>query len=134
MLVAKDIMTEHVICIHKDTPIYEAIDLMVTNSITGIPVIEDDSTLVGILSEQDVLRLFDTYESEKNKTVNDFMTQPAIHFEQDESVFDICSCMIQNSIRRVPITSDNKVVGVISRSDILKQILNLLQQDFAKTS
>ena len=134
MLVARDIMTTHVICIHKDTPVYEAIDLMVTNSITGIPIIEDDSTLAGILSEQDVLRLFDTYESEKNKTVNDFMTQPAIHFEQEESVFDICSCMIQNSIRRVPITSDNKVVGVISRSDILKQILNLLQQNFAKIS
>ena len=114
MLVAKDIMTAYVICIHKDTPVYEAIDLMVTNSITGIPVIEDDSTLVGILSEQDVLRLFDTYGQEKKKTVSDFMTQPAIHFELDESVFDICSCMIQNSIRRVPITSENKVVGVIS--------------------
>ena len=134
MLVAKDIMTAYVICIHKDTPVYEAIDLMVTNSITGIPVIEDDSTLVGILSEQDVLRLFDTYGQEKKKTVSDFMTQPAIHFELDESVFDICSCMIQNSIRRVPITSENKVVGVISRSDVLKQILSLLQQDFAKTS
>ena len=134
MLLAKDIMTAHVICIHKDTPIFEAVDLMVTNSITGIPVIENDSILVGILSEQDVLRLFHTYEDEKNKTVSEFMTQPAIHFEEDEYVQDICSCMMQNSIRRVPVTSNGRVVGVISRSDILKQIQNLQQDSFVETS
>ena len=134
MLKARDIMTSQVICIHKDTPVFEAVDLMVTNSITGIPVIENDSKLVGILSEQDVLRLFETYEDEKNKTVSDFMTQPAIHFEEDENVEDICSCMMQNSIRRVPITSNGRVVGVISRSDILKQILNLQQGSFIQSS
>lgn len=133
MLTAKDIMTSHVICIHKDTPIFEAINLMVTNSITGIPVIEDDSTLVGILSEQDVLRVFNNYEDEKDKTVSDFMTQPVIHFEEDEFVEDICNCMMQYSIRRVPITSNNHVVGVISRSDLLRQILDL-QKNIIKNS
>ncbi|MBN1972974.1 MAG: CBS domain-containing protein [Sedimentisphaerales bacterium] len=125
MLLAKDIMTVQVICINKNTPVFDAIDLMVTNSITGIPVIENDSSLVGILSEQDVLRLLYTYEDEKDKPVSEFMTQPAIHFEQDECVEDICSCMMQNSIRRVPVTSNGRVVGLISRSDILKRILNL---------
>lgn len=134
MLSAKDVMTTQVICIHKDTPIYEAIDLMVTNSITGIPVIENDSMLVGILSEQDVLRLFHTHEKEKNKAVSEFMTQPAIHFEEYECIGDICSCMMQNSIRRVPITSNGKVVGVISRSDILRQIVNLWQDCFIESS
>lgn len=81
-------------------------------------------TLVGILSEQDVLRLYDTYDKEKDRTVNDFMTQPAIHFDENEYVIDICRCLINNSIRRVPVTSNGKVVGVISRSDILKIILN----------
>ena len=134
MLSAKDIMTTHVICIHKDTPIYEAIDLMIDNGVTGIPVIEDDSILVGILSEQDVLRLFQNYKEEKGKTVNEFMTQPAIHFEENESVEDVCTCMMQNSIRRVPVTSNGKVVGLISRSDILKQIQNLYEINWAVTS
>jgi CBS domain-containing protein len=134
MLLARDIMTSQVICIHKDTPVFEAVDLMVTNSITGIPVVENDSVLAGILSEQDVLRLFETYKDEKSKTVSDFMTQPAIHFEEDEHVEDICSCMMQNSIRRVPITSNGRVVGVISRSDILKQILNVQQRSFIQSS
>ncbi|MBN2589257.1 MAG: CBS domain-containing protein [Sedimentisphaerales bacterium] len=134
MLLAKDIMTTHVICIHKDTPIFEAIDIMVTNGITGIPVVTDDSILVGILSEQDVLRLFHNYEEEKNKIVSDFMTQPVIHFEENESVKDICTCMMHNSIRRVPVTLDDKVVGLISRSDILKQIQNLHKINWAVTS
>lgn len=123
MLEAKDIMTKQVICIKKDTPIFEAIRLMADNNITGIPVVEDDRTLVGMLSEQDVLRLFHTYDDEKDRTVNDFMTQPAIHFEEHEPLLDVCYCLRDNSIRRVPVTSNGKVSGVISRSDILKCII-----------
>jgi CBS domain-containing protein len=125
MLEAKDIMTKQVICIRKETPIFEALKLMSTNNITGIPVVEEDMTLVGMLSEQDVLRLFHTYDDEKDRTVNDFMTQPAIHFEEDELLLDVCYCLRDNSIRRVPVTSNGKVTGVISRSDILKCIIQL---------
>ncbi|MHC4203945.1 MAG: CBS domain-containing protein [Planctomycetota bacterium] len=123
MLEAKDIMTKQVVCIRKDTPIFEAIRMMADNNITGIPVVNDDSTLVGMLSEQDVLRLFHTYDDERDRTVNDFMTQPAIHFEENEPLLDVCYCLRDNSIRRVPITLNGKVSGVISRSDILKRIL-----------
>ena len=129
MLKAKDIMTKNVVCIKKDIPVVNAIRLMAENNITGIPVVEDDMILVGILSEQDVLRLFHTYPDEKNRIVNDFMTQPAIHFEKDELLLDVCYCLRDNSIRRVPVTSNGKVVGVISRSDILKCILQLLDQE-----
>jgi len=122
---AKEIMTKQVICIRKETPIFEALKLMSTNNITGIPVVEEDMTLVGMLSEQDVLRLFHTYDDEKDRTVNDFMTQPAIHFEEDELLLDVCYCLRDNSIRRVPITLNGKVTGVISRSDILKCIIQL---------
>jgi len=129
---AKDIMTRQVICIRKDTPILEAIKLMVQNNITGIPVVEDDMTLVGMLSEQDVLRLFHTYEDEKDRTVNDFMTQPVVHFEEDEPLLDVCYCLRDNSMRRVPVTSNGKVTGLISRSDILKCILELSERGAVK--
>jgi CBS domain-containing protein len=125
MLQAKDIMTRNVICIKKNIPVIDSIRIMSEKNITGIPVVEDDMTLIGILSEQDVLRLFHTYEDEKDRTVFDFMTQPAVHFEQEEPLLDVCYCLRDNSIRRVPITSNGKVVGVISRSDILKCILQL---------
>jgi len=123
MLEVKDIMTRDVVCIQKDIPVVDAIRLMSKNNITGLPVVEDDMTLIGILSEQDVLRLFHTYEDEKDRTVNDFMTQPAIHFEENESLLDVCYCLRDNSIRRVPVTSNGRVAGVISRSDILKCII-----------
>ena len=129
MLETKDIMTTKVIYITQDTPVVDAIRLMVKNNITGVPVVEDDMTLLGILSEQDVLRLLHTYEDEKDRTVYDFMTHPAVHFEQDEPLLDVCFCLRDNSIRRVPVTSNNKVVGVISRSDILKYILELCDED-----
>ncbi len=129
MLEAKDIMTRNVVCIKKNIPVVDAIRLMSKNNITGIPVVEDDMTLIGILSEQDVLRLFHTYDDEKDRTVNDFMTQPAIHFEEVECLLDVCYCLRDNSIRRVPVTSNGKVVGVISRSDILKYILQLCDED-----
>jgi CBS domain-containing protein len=129
MLEAKDIMTRNVVCIKKNIPVVDAIRLMSKNNITGIPVVEDDMTLIGIISEQDVLRLFHTYDDEKDRTVNDFMTQPAIHFEEKERLLDICYCLRDNSIRRVPVTSNGKVVGVISRSDILKCILQLWDED-----
>ncbi|MFH1716585.1 MAG: CBS domain-containing protein [Planctomycetota bacterium] len=128
MLEARDIMSKSVICIRKETPIVEAIKLMVKNNITGIPVVEDDMTLVGILSEQDVLRLFHTYEDEKDRTVAEFMTQPAVHFEESELLLDVCYCLRDNAIRRVPVTSSGKVVGVISRSDILKCILKSVEE------
>jgi CBS domain-containing protein len=129
MLEAKDIMTKEIICIKKDVPIVEAIKLMSKNNITGIPVIEDDMTLVGILSEQDVLRLFNTYKDEKDRTVKDFMTQPAIHFEEEELLLDVCYCLRDNPIRRVPVTSNGKVVGIISRSDIIKYIIQLCENN-----
>jgi len=131
MLHAKDVMTKSVICIRKETLILEAIKLMAKNNVTGIPVVEDDMTLVGILSEQDVLRLFHTYEDEKDRTVNEFMTQPAVHFEENELLLDVCYCLRDNAIRRVPVTSNGKVVGVISRSDILKCILKFTEEGVA---
>jgi len=129
---AKDIMSRKVICIKGESPVIDAIRVMSEHNITGIPVIEDDMTLVGIISEQDVLRLFHTYEDEKDRTVNDFMTQPAIHFEEEESLLDVCYCLRDNSIRRVPVTLNGKVTGIISRSDILKCILSLCDKDNAE--
>lgn len=88
MLKAKDIMSRKVICIKRENPVIDAIRVISKHNITGIPVADDDMTLVGIISEQDVLRLFHTYQDEKERTVNDFMRQPAIHLEEDESLLD----------------------------------------------
>ncbi len=128
MLRAKDIMTEQVVYVRKDTPIGEAIAAMVDNEITGVPVVEEDMTLVGVLSEQDVLRLFDTHEQEGDRTAGEFMTQPPIYFDENDCVLDVCFRLRDCPIRRVPVTSEGKVTGIVSRADILKCTLQLLQK------
>ena len=127
MLKAKDLMTKQVISVRKDTPVLEAIELLTKNDITGIPVVEDDMTLVGIVSEKDLLRLFYAHEDQKNETVNSFMTQPAVHFDENEALPDICDCLMNYFLRRVPVTSNGKVVGIISRADIIEYILRQWQ-------
>lgn len=131
MLKAIDIMTTSVISIKKDVPIYDALELMLDNKISGIPVVDDDMLVIGILSERDVLRLF--YESQDGEelTVNEFMTQPAVHFDEQESLLDICDCLCENYFRRVPVTSKGKLVGIVSRVDIIKDILKLRRENSA---
>jgi CBS domain-containing protein len=122
MLKAQYLMTTKMITAREDTPIYQAMDLMVKHNISGIPVVKDDMTLVGIISEKDLIRLF-REEGGENKRVSDFMTQPAIHFDVDESVLDICDFLMKNIFRRVPITSNGKLVGIIRARDVLENIL-----------
>ena len=129
MLKAKDIMTEDVISVKKDTPIHEAVDILAENQIAGIPVVEDDMTLIGILSEKDVLSLLFFYGQDEKRTVNDFMTQPAIHFDEDESLIHVCDCLTNHDFRRVPITSKGKLVGVVSRADIIECIRHLRHEN-----
>jgi CBS domain-containing protein len=128
MLRARDVMKYNVISVNKDTPILEAMKLLVDNNISGLPVIEDDMTLVGMLSEKDVVDLF--YESDKaqSKTVDDYMTCPAVHFEENHALMNVCNFLVKNIFRRVPITTEGKLVGIISISDILRFILLLNQE------
>ena len=124
MLTAKDIMKTDVIWVKKQTPIHEAGVLLIKNEITDMPVVEDDMTLVGIITEKDLLRLSYLNEYEKNKTVEDFMTHPAVHYRESESLKTICDFMMINYFREIPVTSvKNQMVGIISRQDILNYIL-----------
>ena len=122
MFETKTIMTTDVIAVKKQTPISSVIKILVENNITGLPVVNDDMTLAGIISEKDVLGLLSDLEDDSAK-VEDFMTKDVVSFEQDEDLIAICECLVQNNFRRVPIVAEGKLVGVISRKDIIKSIL-----------
>ena len=128
MFQTKNVMTKDVICVRIDTPISEAIEIMVNNGVSGVPVVEEDMTLVGIISEHDVLRLLNTYKQERNRTAGELMIHPVVYFKENDSLLDICYSLRDSSIRRIPVTSDGKVTGIISRADILRCILQLLQE------
>jgi len=128
MLRAKDIMKKEVISVRKETPIFEAAELLARNGISGLPVVEDDMTVAGILSEKDVILLFYEGQKAEHKTVRDFMTSPAVTFEEHESVLCICDFLVKNIFRRVPVTSKGKLVGIISIQDVIESILQHRQQ------
>ncbi len=130
MLKAKNIMTTDVISVKRETPIYEAMELLINNEITGMPVVDDEMTLVGVISEKDCLRLFYADEEEKNKTVQHFMTQPAVHYNENDSLKIICDFMMINYFRRIPVTSKHgKLVGILSRPDVVAHILQQRREE-----
>ena len=129
MLTVKDIMTKDVVTLSRDTPVEEALALLLTHKIAGIPVVDEDMTLLGIVTEKDFLGLFYGPQAAKGKTVEHFMTQPAVHFEEDEAIGDICKCLLEVTFRRVPVTRKGKVVGIVSRPDVLRYTLEQMRRN-----
>lgn len=121
MFETKELMTKNVITVKGQTSIYDAIQILVDNNITGLPVVNDDGTLKGILSEEDALDLLSEDQDFSGK-VEDYMTTEVVAFDQNEDFIAICECLINNHFRRVPILADGKVVGILSRRDIIRFI------------
>jgi len=131
MLKAKDLMTKRVFSVKANTPIYDVLKIIASYGISGLPVVEDDMTLIGIVSEKDVLSLFYDQGENDEITVDDFMTQPPLYFDEDESLLDVCDFLKKNVFRRVPITSKGKLVGIISIRDVIEYILQLRRERVA---
>lgn len=128
MLKAKDIMTTDVITVKSKTSVYEAVQKLIDHNITGLPVVDDDMNVVGVISEKDMLKLLYDLEKEGG-TVADYMTETTVSFDPEDNLLDICNCFIKNPFRRVPILSDGKLAGIISRSDVIEYILKIKQHD-----
>lgn len=128
MLKARDIMTTNVITVGRNVPIYDAITTLVEHHITGLPVVDDDMTIVGIISEKDMLKKLYDIEDRAGK-VDHFMTRTVVTFDHEDSIMEICNCFIHNQFRRVPILDHGRVVGIISRADIINYMLRLKSKD-----
>ena len=124
-------MSTDVISVKKDDPIFEAVKLLVENNISGLPVVDDDMTLMGILSEKDVVDLFYEHQEADGKTVGDYMTHPAVCFDANNALLNVCNFLVKNIFRRVPVTSGGKLIGIISIQDILNSVLQSRQEKVA---
>ena len=125
MLKATDVMQTDLITVSQDTPILEAMELIVENRITGLPVVAEDMKLAGIISEKDILKIAyqviaGSYDSgPSTDKVKDFMTNDVITFRPHDNLADICQCFLDKPFRRVPVVEDGRLVGLISRKDII---------------
>jgi CBS domain-containing protein len=131
MVKAKGIMTEMVVSVKKDTPMYEAAQLLATNNITGVPVVDDDMTLVGVITEKDILDLFDALQYADDRSVSSSMSHEVISFDLEDTLDEVCECLKNNHFRRIPVTSKGKVVGIISRRDLILYMLRQRQKNEA---
>jgi CBS domain-containing protein len=121
MVAAKTIMSRNVITVSRDEDIYEAIRRMVQNDVTGLPVVNADGSLAGILTEKDVLDLLYRVRDRPGK-VEDYMTRSVVCFDSEDSIADIAANFRNNHFRRVPILENGRLVGIISRKDIIRYL------------
>ncbi len=125
------LMNTDVVTVEKGTPVIEAIRKLVKHNFTGLPVVDNQNHVIGIISEKDVLALAvkisegSYYSIDDELLVEDFMTSQVVTIDANESLVAICSCLIKNEFRRLPVLLKNKLVGIVTRKDIISYILNI---------
>jgi acetoin utilization protein AcuB len=118
-------MSTDVVTVSPDTTILGAAKVLVKQNITGLPVVDKENRLLGIVSEKDLLILAyslatKSYASNDSpKTVEEVMAKDVVTFDKDDPVDDVIECLMDGNFRRVPILSGDKLVGIVSRKDLL---------------
>lgn len=112
---AADIMTREVVTVSADMLVEDAAKLLAYHNFSGMPVEGFDGSIVGIVSEADVIGHIGT-------TVADVMTEDVISVGQEASVEEIAALMAERRIKRVPVMEDGRVVGMVSRADIVRAL------------
>ncbi|QDU57114.1 CBS domain-containing protein [Aeoliella mucimassa] len=121
MLTAEQIMTPNVYTIHPDATIQQAISMLLDKRISGLPVIDDSGTLVGVLTEYGLLAM--VYDKQiMNNTVAQHMTREVISVEANEPVNHVADQFILHRVRRLPVIRQGKLIGLISRVDVLRAL------------
>lgn len=112
MPAVKDVMTRDVITFADKTPLNEVAETLSRRHITGAPVLDSDGYVVGIVSEVDVF-------ARRGATARDVMSPNVITVGEETSLEEVAQIMAGERIRRLPVLSAGKLVGLVSRSDVL---------------
>lgn len=140
-ITAKDVMTREVVFVKKDTSLEKVADILDRHIISGVPVIGDDQSVAGVISEKDFLVHMGAKEKRsfmgvvthclsnkgcialpmRMQHAEDIMTSPAITVREDTPVFEIANMFIEKNINRTPVTDrNNKLLGIVTRADIVR--------------
>ncbi len=145
---ARDIMTREVLVVKPDDSVDKAARMLLDNKISGIPVVDADNKVLGIISEKDLIikagelkipfyiTLFDSIIFLENtmrfnnnlkkytaSRVKEAMTTKVVSVDEDEPISNIVKLMQDKKINRVPVLRHEKLVGIITRNDILKAMV-----------
>ena len=143
----KDVMTPNVICIGADEPVVKAARLMLQNRISGLPVVDKDGELVGMVTEGDFLRrgelgtqrqrpkwlefivgpgkLAQEYTHSSGRKVEDIMTSDPWTIGEDETLEAVVDTMERHNVKRLPVTRGGRMVGIVSRANLMHALASL---------
>jgi CBS domain-containing protein len=123
----RDYMAENLVTLSPDMEILRAIHLLVANRISGAPVVDGHGSLVGMLSEQDCMRvaLNAGYHEEYGGHVGEYMSNDVHTVEADASILELAQRFIEGAYRRFPVVEEARLVGQISRRDVLRALEQL---------
>ena len=127
-LKVKDYMTRRLITFRENTNVVEAMDVLLKNRISGGPVVDETGQLVGILSEVDLMQVVvqDSYYDESAGIVGDYMRRKVDVVDSEMDIYTLAEKFIKEHRRRYPVVDNGKLVGQISRRDVLVAAEQLL--------
>jgi len=145
---ATDVMTRQIFTISPGYSVAHAARLMLDRRVSGLPVVDDDGILVGMITEGDLIRRMEfgqgpppglsaneSYEiiiKANSWCVKDVMTAPVATLAEDATVEEIASLLLSRKIKRVPIIRAGRLVGMVSRADLLGIIARITPGTIAK--
>jgi CBS domain-containing protein len=149
---AGDLMTRDVAVVHPETSLLEAVKLMAQRHISGVPVVDDAGSILGMLSEGDLVRWHEGYTEhqarwldmladgfelapaflegiqEQRRKVKSVMSRGVTSVVEDTPAREVASLMYTKNIKRVPVVRDGKLVGIVARSDLIRALAQKLDE------
>jgi CBS domain-containing protein len=117
-MIARDIMTSKVCTIRPEASAQEAAQLLSQKRISGLPVVDPDGKIIGIVTEADII----SKVHQEGLLVADIMSHEVIAVDEETSVSEIASLLTKRRIKRVPVVEKGKLVGIVSRADIVNAV------------
>lgn len=109
----KDIMTRPVVSAHAATAVADVAELLSRHRISAVPIVDDDEAVIGLVSEFDLL-------ARSGKTAREIMSRGIIAVNEEADVEDVRFLLIERRIKRVPVMAGSRLVGIVSRGDIVR--------------
>jgi CBS domain-containing protein len=127
---AAQVMNTDIVTTTPDLLLTDAIQLMLDHSISSLPVVDEDGMLLGFITEYDIINFAISGEADRTR-VKEAMALPnkVVSFSPETDLETMANCFVTQRIHRVPIISNGKVVGMVSRRDILREILRIYRKN-----
>ncbi len=122
-LKAAEVMQQPVIAATPRASLRDVATQLIVNEISGMPVADVDGRVVGVITEADIIRALNEGKRLENLTASSVMTGPPITVDVETNLADVMKRLEEHRIVRVPVTSQNKLVGIIARRDVIRVVL-----------